>query len=113
MQPENPAYFGSYSASLFTMMQVCTFDGWADSIAREPDDGSVTIRSALFFVSYVILVGWVILNIVVAVLLDEFVESVTKDRNEEIEKALADERKQQRYMRQLLSDLFTCIDSVQ
>ena len=79
------------------MLQVCTFDSWAEAIARDSSDGSITLKSALFFVSYVILVGWVILNIVVAVLLDEFVESVTKDRNEEIEKALLEEKKQQRY----------------
>jgi len=92
---ENPVYFGSYSASLFTMFQVCTFDNWADGISRD-EDGSVTFRAAVFFVSFVIIVGWVILNIVVAVLLDEFVESVTKDRNEEIEKVLAQENKQMR-----------------
>eukprot|EP00961_Rhodomonas_salina_P294692 3934792-Rhodomonas_salina.3 len=46
-------------------------------------------QTGIFFVSFVILVGIVILNVVVAVLLDEFVESVTEDREQRIQDLLS------------------------
>jgi voltage-gated sodium channel len=108
---QNPVFFGTFTSSLFTMFQVCTFDGWAAAgIARE-DDGTVTTASAFFFVSYVVVVGWVIQNVVVAVLLDEFVESVTKDRNEEIEKLIAKENKHMRSLGSPLDPLLQVLSS--
>jgi voltage-gated sodium channel len=96
-----PAYFGSFSASLFTMFQVCTQDNWTELVremsmmdtekdvvydhATDFSEAAVTIGHSMFFVSYVVFVGIIVLNIVVAVLLDEFVESVTKDRKQEQE----------------------------
>jgi voltage-gated sodium channel len=106
---QNPVFFGTFTSSLFTMFQVCTFDSWG-SIARE-DDGTVTTASAIFFVSYVIVVGWVIQNVVVAVLLDEFVESVTKDRNEEIEKLIAQENKHKQSLGSPLDPLLQVLSS--
>lgn len=47
----HPQFFGSYSAALFTMVQVCTFDDW-NELARR-DDGTVIAERAIFFVSYV------------------------------------------------------------
>ena len=60
--PKDAVYFGTYSASLFTMFQICTFDDWAE-IARD-DSGNVDFQTAMFFVSFVVIVGWVILNVV-------------------------------------------------
>ena len=119
-----------YSASLYTMFQVCTGDGWStnvvrpmfefrtqgfsvncmppghDDMERVPRDLMLKARqtekckayleskndgldgpteqgewlAVAFFVSYIIVAGYFLLNIVVAVLLDEFVSSVTGER---------------------------------
>eukprot|EP00960_Hanusia_phi_P068162 766775-Hanusia_phi.AAC.1 len=69
----SPEYFGSFSRACFTLFQVCTGDGWATEIARPifhdgsggdgADhlglDGSV----ALFFVSFIVIVGWTLLQV--------------------------------------------------
>lgn len=122
--------FGKFSASLYTMFQVCTGDGWSTDVVRpmfqfrtkqyglaclpakindntlimpianlsaslnssecieflgsRPDGPWAPVEwlSIVFFVSYIIVAGYFLLNIVVAVLLDEFVNSVTEEREE-------------------------------
>ena len=46
------------------------------------DDGGVDKWASFFFTSYMLIVGVVLLNIVVAVLLDEFINTVMKERAE-------------------------------
>ena len=93
---KEPELYGTYTSSLFTMLQVTTLEGWADLVREE--DGSVkSVTKVIFFASFIIIVCWVLLNIVVAVLLDEFVESTLRDKNEEIERKMAEESKHKRY----------------
>ena len=65
-------------------MQVATGDAWYSAIARQlrDDDGSIDKWASCFFTSYMLIVGVVLLNIVVAVLLDEFINTVIKERAE-------------------------------
>jgi voltage-gated sodium channel len=81
---KEPVLFGKLSASLFTMFQVCTGDSWASGIVRQmfDDDGNVEPLPVIFFVSYMLVVGVVLINIVVAVLLDEFLSTMAKSRAE-------------------------------
>lgn len=62
-----------------------TFDDWA-SISRDlfNADGSMTPGSALFFVSFLIIVSFTLLPVVIAVLLDNFTTATRreKDKNE-------------------------------
>ena len=85
--------FGNFSASVYSMFQVCTGDGWSTDIVRPlfREDGHVDPLVVGFFVSYILLAGYFLLNIIVAVLLDEFVRSVESERSE-IAKALAIEK---------------------
>ena len=67
-------------------MQVSTGDAWASTIARRlhhGEDVKVSLSAGLFFTSYQLVVGCVLMNIVVAVLLDEFLMAMTKIRSEE------------------------------
>eukprot|EP00960_Hanusia_phi_P019205 566571-Hanusia_phi.AAC.2 len=79
--------FGSFSKSLFTMFQVVTGDGWASAVARELFDGE-TLRTstdygiAFFFISYLLIAGVVLINVVIAVLLDEFISSIQREKQE-------------------------------
>ncbi|EKX32156.1 hypothetical protein GUITHDRAFT_148822 [Guillardia theta CCMP2712] len=89
--------FGTFLSAMFTMFQVCTGDAWASSIARgiNPNDSGqssllpplitkiICRLAAAFFTSYMLIAGIVLMNIVVAVLLDEFLNCMCKIREEE------------------------------
>lgn len=86
--------FGRFSASLFTMFQILTGDAWGSYVTRSLwIDGKTSWNGfvSFFFISYVLLVGIILVNIVVAVLLDEFISSVFWDKQrkkqEELDKA--------------------------
>ena len=67
---QSPVFFGSFGASLFTMWQVVTGDSWASVVTRSLfPDGSPDHTVTFFFVSYVIVAGTVLLNVVLTVLL--------------------------------------------
>ena len=73
-------YYGTFSRALFTLFQVLTGDAWAEVVVRPLLFGynSAGALSAtfvgLFFASYLLLMQIVLINVVVAVLLDKFVE---------------------------------------
>ena len=73
-------YYGTFMKAMFTMFQVMTTDSWTEGISRPLIFGfsnSLTVNAivtGVFFVSFSILTGIVIINIVVAVLLDKFVD---------------------------------------
>ncbi|EKX31615.1 hypothetical protein GUITHDRAFT_122197 [Guillardia theta CCMP2712] len=75
-----------------SVFQIMTGDSWASSVSRTlfdevgPDDaeaGNLNRRVALFSISYVIIATIILVNIVVAVLLDEFISSVTREKEEQ------------------------------
>ena len=73
-------YYGTFMRALFTLFQVMTGDSWAEAIARPLLFGfnrSLTLSAIItgaYYVSFVILTNMVLINVVVAVLLDKFVE---------------------------------------
>ena len=70
----------AFTVSLFAMFQVCTGDGWSDDIARPLFKGDPSDRPdpgvAVFFVSFHVIVSWTLLQVVVAVMLDNFTAAV-------------------------------------
>lgn len=60
-------FFGSFHSSLFTLLQVVTFESWASQVAR-PIMHEVP-WAWVYFVSFIIIGALVILNLVVAVIL--------------------------------------------
>merc|ERR1719487_767998 len=70
-------YFGDFGKSLYTMFQVLTGESWSEAIARplfNSNQATVSIGAAVFFVSFQILCGVVLVNVVVAVLLEKMVD---------------------------------------
>jgi len=70
-------YYGDFFRALFTLFQVLTGESWSEAIVRPLLFGwspmnAVTV--AIFFTSYILLTQVVLQNVVVAVLLDKFVE---------------------------------------
>lgn len=73
-----PEYFGTFSRSLYSFFQVLTGESWSEWVARPAiwyyvinDDPLRAVAGALFFVSYVLITGFMLINVVVAVLLDK------------------------------------------
>ena len=82
----NPEFFRDLSTALFTLHQVVTGDSWSLAVARSlylPGDNGVKKTDpaiAFFFVSYVLIGNILLLNVVVAVLLDEFLANVQREK---------------------------------
>ena len=74
--------------------QVMSGDSWAETITRSlfdnKDDSANDQAVAFFFVSFVLIVGMVLANVVLTVLLDEFLGSVRREQ-EHIENELVAE----------------------
>lgn len=81
-------YFGNFGKSLYTMFQVLTTESWAEAVTRpmfnsqSPTTGT---GSAFFMVFFCVLNGIILLNVVVAVLLEKMVDEVPEDENPMIE----------------------------
>ena len=83
---EHPMLFGTFTASFFTMFQACTGDAWASGVVRTMFDdatGAIKPLPAIFFMLYMIICYLMLVNIVVAVLLDEFLTTMTACREQE------------------------------
>ena len=74
--PVAPEFFGNLGASLFTLFQVMTVEGWPD-IAR-----SVMAQSPyawMFFVVYLLIATFMVLNLFIAVVVNAMQSQVTED----------------------------------
>jgi len=75
-------YFGNFPKALYTVFQVLTGDSWCEAIARATLNTESVISSlgvAFYYVSFVLLCGTILINVVVAVLLGEMVGNEDKD----------------------------------
>jgi len=70
-------YYGTFSRALYTLFQVLTGESWSEAVARPLMFGDEAHNNAfgpaLFFTSFILLTQVVLVNVVVAVLLDNFV----------------------------------------
>merc|ERR1712137_354287 len=78
-------YYGDFMRALYTLFQVMTGESWSEAVVRPLVFGlyknDATI-AGIFFVSFIILTQIVLINVVVAVLLENF---VTSDPDEDAE----------------------------
>jgi voltage-gated sodium channel len=77
-------FFGSFHTSLFTLMQVVTFESWASQVAR-PVIQAIP-WSWVYFVSFIVIGALVILNLVVAVILSYLNQDDDANRAEQMER---------------------------
>lgn len=82
-------YYGTFSRALFTLFQVMTGESWSEAIARPLIFGwnSSSFVAAAFFVSFIILTQIVLMNVVVAVLLDKFASGPEEEIEEKVDLA--------------------------
>jgi hypothetical protein len=79
--PYGYEYYGSFSRALYTLFQVLTGESWAEAVARPLVFGSDKESQpswfvGLYFATFILLTQIVLVNVVVAVLLDQFVTDV-------------------------------------
>lgn len=77
-------YFGTVHASMFTLFQIMTTEGWV-GVARE------TMRyepwAWLFFIIYLVITTYAIMNVVVAVIVEKTLERALQTREDRLKKA--------------------------
>jgi len=69
-------YWGNFPKAMFTMFQVMTGDSWSEAVARPLLHGPavhLSLGTGFFFVSYQLLCATILINVVVAVLLEKMV----------------------------------------
>ena len=94
-----PERFGSLSASLFTLFQVMTLEGWSEEIARPIMN--VFPSSWIFFVIFILTATFIVVNLFVAVIVDS-INSIRNAQNDNRENAANEEIKM---LRSELSEL--------
>lgn len=69
----DPLHFGSLAVTFVSLFQVVTLEGWVDLMATEVE--SLPIAAPLYFISFVIVGTILILNVLVSVMTNAFVEA--------------------------------------
>lgn len=78
-----PQFFGDFMKAMFTLFQIMTMDSWSSGIARQIIFDEGLPLAAIFFISYIFIAGIVMTNVVVAILLDKYLEAIDNDKKEE------------------------------
>ncbi|CAJ1362978.1 unnamed protein product [Effrenium voratum] len=81
-------YWGNFGLALFTVFQVLTHESWSEVIGRpliNSNDGFQTLGTSIFFVSYQLVVGVVLINVMIAILLEKM---MGQDDSEELRNAM-------------------------
>lgn len=86
-----PDHFGNFFLAMLTFFQIMTLDGWCSNITR-PLVLSQSPLVAGFFLSYVFINAIMMANVVVAILLEKFIQAM----NEEDEEDAAAEENQEK-----------------
>lgn len=72
----HPLYFGNFFKAVLSLLQIMTFDSWSSGIARPvilSDQGGAV--AAIYFISYVFIASIIMANVLIALLLDEFMST--------------------------------------
>ena len=76
----DPENFGAFTLALLSMIQICTGEGWSIGKPLYENKGDWDAGAVVFFVSYLIIVSVILVNVVLAILVDEFIKSVTMEQ---------------------------------
>ncbi len=72
-----PDWFGSLGASIYSLFQIMTLESWSMGIARPVI--AVFPLAWIYFVSYILITSFVVMNIVVGIVLNSINESSSED----------------------------------
>mmetsp|Transcript_48070 Transcript_48070/g.150839 ORF Transcript_48070/g.150839 Transcript_48070/m.150839 type:complete len:799 (-) Transcript_48070:45-2441(-) len=80
---QQPELFGDFFTSMFTMFQVMTLDNWSDIVRALWLQTNQEFGVACFFCSFQLIATMVLLNVVIAVLLDNFSDASREEAIQE------------------------------
>ena len=87
----DPARFGNIGLALLTLFQILTLEGWNDVLATQMEYSS---WSWIYFVSFVLIATFVVLNVVIAIIVNSMDEvramELERERKEMVAAALHD-----------------------
>ena len=77
-------YYGNFFRSLYTLFQVVTGESWSEAVGRPiiMSTGANQYVGAIYFVSYIIVCGIILVNVSVAVLLEKMVASPEEEEDD-------------------------------
>lgn len=90
--PAYPEWFGDLGASMFTLFQIMTLEGWAE-IARTVQSASPF--ATVYFLSFILMASYTTLNIFIAIVVNTMSEMQQRENRQQldaIETLIADER---------------------
>ena len=82
-----PDQFGKFNRAFVTLFRIAAGDTWIEPLPTLGPDGDLVWRPALFICSFIVLSVWVVLQVSVAVLLDNFVSVSMRMENDEKKRA--------------------------
>jgi len=90
-----PDLFGNFLKASLTLLQIMSFDSWSSGIAREIIFSSGVIP-VIYFVSYVFIVSIIMMNVLVSLMLDVFMNKKESSLVEAVEELEELQREQQK-----------------
>jgi hypothetical protein len=78
-----PGQFGKFNRAFVTLFRIAAGDTWIDPLPTLGPDGDLEWKPALFVCSFIVISVWVVLQVSVAVLLDNFVSVSMRMENDE------------------------------
>ncbi len=82
-----PDQFGKFNRAFVTLFRIAAGDTWIDQLPMLGPDGDLEWKPSLYICSFIVLSVWVVLQVSVAVLLDNFVSVSMRMENEEKKRA--------------------------
>ena len=73
-----PDWFGTLGTSVYSLFQVMTLESWSMGIARPVI--AVFPYAWIYFVSYILITSFIVMNIVVGIVLNSINESVSEEK---------------------------------
>jgi voltage-gated sodium channel len=79
---KSPESFGNLERSIISMFRIAAGETWVEGSPIIAIDGTVDWQTAVFVMSFVIVVNWTLLQVSVAVLLDNFISETAREKKE-------------------------------
>ncbi len=82
-----PDQFGKFNRAFVTLFKIAAGDTWIETLPTLTPNGDLEWKPALFVCTFIVLSVWIVLQVSVAVLLDNFVTVSMRMDNDEKKKA--------------------------
>ena len=100
-----PDQFGAFTIAFLTLFRIAVGETWFDdSLPATRADGSTNYGAIFFFISYVLVVNWTLLQACVAVLVDNFITSSAQSQIDDLAR-VKEERRNRMIMKSSLDPL--------